>query len=217
MKRAVDLCTSAVALVVLAPVMAVIAVVVRLSMGSPVFFVQQRAGRDAVPFGLLKFRTMRHAGSDDLNPLHDMDRITRIGRVLRRTSLDELPSLINVLRGDMSLVGPRPLPVTYVARYTPAQARRLAVRPGLTGWAVVHGRNHLGWDERFDLDCWYVDHRSLLLDLRILLRTVGVVFGGVGVNRDERTTMDEFRPAASSGADADQSRESVDHRTDTHG
>ena len=132
-----------------------------------------------------------------------MQRTTALGSWLRRTSVDELPSLINVLRGDMSLVGPRPLPLTYLERYTVEQARRLTVPPGLTGWAVVNGRNAIGWDERFDLDCWYVDHQSLWLDLRIIVATVRVVVLGRGVNHDEHTTMTEFRGASPPNRPAD--------------
>lgn len=192
MKRAFDVTVAAVALVVLAPVIAVTAIVVRLAMGSPVLFRQRRAGHQGRPFTLLKFRTMRRPRPGEDGPEHDDARTGRLGRVLRATSLDELPSLLNVLRGDMSLVGPRPLPEAYVPRYTPEQARRLAVRPGLTGWAVVHGRNLLSWEERFVLDCWYVDHRSFGLDLRILARSVVMVLRRTGVNHSDGVTMHEF-------------------------
>lgn len=192
-KRLVDIVVSAVALLLLSPVLIVVAVMVRLRMGTPVLFRQARAGRNGAPFEMLKFRTMRDPLPGEDAPVFDMQRITALGRVLRRTSIDELPSLINVLRGDMSLVGPRPLPVEYVGRYSAQQARRLEVRPGLTGWAVVHGRNQLDWADRFELDVWYVDHQSLLLDCRVLVRTVGLVLRGSGVNHDASTTMTEFR------------------------
>ena len=216
-KRLLDIVVSSLALLLLSPVLIAVALVVRVSMGSPVLFVHERAGRGAVPFGLMKFRTMRHPGPDESAPVHDMNRITPLGRFLRRTSLDELPSLVNVLRGELSLVGPRPLPVAYVSRYTPDQARRLDVRPGLTGWAVVHGRNLVDWDERFEFDCWYIDHQSLLLDLRILGRTVGIVLGGVGVNRSDRTTMDEFRSDASLAPGSALRAKPVEPKTDPHG
>ena len=192
MKRAIDLLLASVALVLLSPLLLVAAVLVRLTMGSPIIFRQSRAGSSGVPFELLKFRTMKQALPGEDAPEHDSTRLTAVGRLLRRTSVDELPSLLNVLRGDLSIVGPRPLPVAYVDRYTPEQARRLLVKPGLTGWAVVHGRNAVGWDERFELDCWYVDHRSLVLDLRIIARTVLLVLNGSGVNHGAGITMTEF-------------------------
>jgi lipopolysaccharide/colanic/teichoic acid biosynthesis glycosyltransferase len=191
-KRVIDLAVGLAALVVLAPVIAVVAVVVRLRLGLPVLFCQTRAGRDGRPFTLYKFRTMRPAGDGEDGPQHDAARLTRLGRVLRATSLDELPSLVNVVRGDMSLVGPRPLPMHYLPRYTPRQALRLQVRPGITGWAVIHGRNLLSWEERLELDCWYVEHRSLRLDLQVLWRTLGMVLRRTGVNHAEGVTMTEF-------------------------
>jgi len=193
MKRLLDVSVALVALVIVAPVLAVASLAIWLTMGTPVLFRQERAGRGGVPFALLKFRTMRTAGPGEEGPEYDMDRITPLGRLLRRTSVDELPSLLNVLRGEMSLVGPRPLPVQYTERYSTQQRRRLEVRPGLTGWAVVNGRNQLPWDERFELDCWYVDHQSMLLDLRIIARTAGIVVGGKNVNHSEQVTMTEFR------------------------
>lgn len=192
MKRSIDVLVASVALTVLAPVLLLAAVAVGLTTGRPVLFRQQRAGHNGVPFGMLKFRTMREAAPGMDGPEHDLLRVTPIGRFLRRSSIDELPSLINVLRGEMSLVGPRPLPLSYVDRYSTEQARRLSVVPGLTGWAVVHGRNELSWDERFALDVWYVDHQSTVLDLRILLRTVSLVLRGSGVNHSEHITMTEF-------------------------
>jgi lipopolysaccharide/colanic/teichoic acid biosynthesis glycosyltransferase len=193
MKRVLDVVVSSIALVVALPVLVVVAAVVRLRMGSPVVFRQVRAGRGGRPFGLYKFRTMRAALPGEEGPEFDGLRTTRLGRFLRSTSLDELPELVNVLVGHMSLVGPRPLPMSYVERYSPEQARRLEVRPGLTGWAVVHGRNHLSWDERFSLDCWYVDHRSFALDLKIIGRTVGLVLRREGINHEGDITMTEFK------------------------
>lgn len=196
MKRFIDVVVASVALVLLSPLMFAAALAVKLTLGSPVLFRHQRAGRRGQAFELLKFRTMREAHPGEQGSTHDLQRVSRLGRLLRRTSVDELPSLLNVLRGELTLVGPRPLPMSYVERYTPEQARRLQVRPGLTGWAVVHGRNRVSWEQRFELDCWYVDHQSLLLDLRILLRSVGLVLRGTGVNHGSAITMSEFRGAA---------------------
>ena len=192
MKRALDVTIASVALVLLSPVMIVAGLGVWLTTGSPILFRQARAGRNGACFDVLKFRTMRRARVGEDGPEHDLARATPLGLLVRRASVDELPSLFNVLRGEMSIVGPRPLPVAYVERYTHAQARRLEVLPGLTGWAVVHGRNRLGWGERFALDTWYVDNRSFLLDLRIIWLTVSLVLRGENVNHDGNTTMTEF-------------------------
>jgi len=192
-KRGGDLAAASVGLVVAAPVLAVIAVAVRRSMGPPVLFRQQRAGRDAVPFALLKIRTMRDPLPGEELFTSDEVRLTPLGRRLRAWSLDELPQLVNVLRGEMSLVGPRPLPTAYVDRYSPEQRRRLEATPGITGWAQVNGRNAVDWDERLQLDVWYVDHVSLALDLRILWRTVRQVLSGHGVSAEGHATMPEFR------------------------
>ena len=168
------------------PFLAIIALVVRLHMGSPVLFHQVRPGWHGRPFTLIKFRTMRAgAGSD-------AERLTAFGRWLRRSSLDELPELFNILRGEMALVGPRPLLMEYLPRYTAEQARRHAVRPGLTGWAQVHGRNALTWEEKFRLDVWYVDHHNTWLDLRILALTLWQVVQGRGVSSDGHATMPLF-------------------------
>ncbi len=172
LKRALDLALASTGLLAAAPVLAGVAAAVRLGIGSPVLFRQRRPGLHGRPFLLAKFRTMTDARGPDGRPLPDEQRLTRLGRLLRATSLDELPQLWNVLRGDMSLVGPRPLLMEYLERYTPEQARRHEVKPGLTGWAAVNGRNALSWDEKFALDVWYVDHRSLTLDLEVLARTV---------------------------------------------
>ena len=186
---------AAVAFVVLSPVMAVIAVLVRVRLGAPVLFRQERAGVGGRPFTILKFRTMTDARDPATGALlPDEQRLTPFGRMLRSTSLDELPELWNVVRGDMALVGPRPLPVRYLERYTDEERRRHDVRPGLTGWAQVHGRNAVGWDERLALDVWYVEHRSVWLDLRILLRTASLVLRRHGINEEGSATMQELRP-----------------------
>src|ERR1700678_1464394 len=171
-KRTLDVLVAAAALVALSPLLAVIAVLVRIFMGSPVLFRQVRPGYKERPFTCLKFRTMTDKRDANGNLLPDGDRLTRLGRLLRRTSLDELPELINVLRGEMSLVGPRPLLMQYLDRYTPEQRRRHAVKPGITGWAQVNGRNALDWERKFDLDLWYVDHQTFWLDIRILSKTL---------------------------------------------
>lgn len=191
-KRALDVVVAAVGLVLLAPVFAGVAVAVRIRLGAPVLFVQVRPGRHGVPFGLLKFRTMSDARGPDGELLPDAARLSRLGRALRRSSLDELPELVNVLRGDMSLVGPRPLLTEYLDRYTPEQARRHEVRPGITGWAQVNGRNDTTWEERFAHDLHYVEHRSFALDLRILARTIVQVFRGAGVTQTGQATMARF-------------------------
>ena len=188
-KRAVDLCLGAVGLIATAPVQAGIAVAVLLTLGRPILFRQRRPGRDGEIFELLKFRTMRHPETE-----HDTDeqRLTSIGKLLRASSLDELPSLWNVLRGDMSLVGPRPLLVEYLDLYTQEQARRHEVRPGITGLAQVRGRNELDWHDKFDLDVDYVDRRCLLLDLTILLQTVHTVAMRRGISRSGYATVPVF-------------------------
>ncbi len=183
-KRIVDVVMSGVALILLSPVLVAIAVLVRFRLGRPVLFRQVRPGLEGKPFEMLKFRTMTDAMGADGQLLPDADRIHPFGERLRRTSLDELPELINVLRGDMSLVGPRPLLMRYLDRYSPEQARRHDVRPGLTGLAQVSGRNGLSWDERFDLDVHYVDHRSLTLDLTIMAKTITTITSGHGVAAD---------------------------------
>jgi sugar transferase EpsL len=171
-KRILDLAGAILGLVVFGLPMVVVAALIRLRMGSPVLYQVIRPGLHAEPFLLHKFRTMRDLVDAAGRPLSDKERITPLGRILRKTSLDELPQLVNVLNGDMSLVGPRPLMIEYLKLYTPQQARRLEVKPGITGLAQIKGRNTLSWDERFALDVWYVDHASLVLDLRILLQTI---------------------------------------------
>jgi lipopolysaccharide/colanic/teichoic acid biosynthesis glycosyltransferase len=192
-KRLLDLALAASALLVVSPVLVVIAGLVGLKLGRPVLFRQQRPGKDGRPFTACKFRTMIDVCDAGGRPLPDADRLTPFGRWLRGTSLDELPMLVNVLKGDMSLVGPRPLLMHYLERYTPGQARRHEVRPGVTGWAQVNGRNALSWEEKFRLDVWYVDNISLRLDLWILLRTVAFVIRREGISADSHVTMDEFR------------------------
>ena len=192
LKRVIDVLGASAALVVLSPLLAVVAVLVRARMGPPVLFRQLRPGRDGRPFELTKFRTMTDRRGPDGALLPDAERLTALGRFLRRTSIDELPELVNVVRGDMSLVGPRPLLMEYLPRYSPEQARRHEVRPGITGWTQVNGRNALTWDEKFALDVWYVDHRSTRLDLEILGRTVSQVLSGHGVSAPGHATMEPF-------------------------
>jgi sugar transferase EpsL len=191
-KRGFDVVGAGAALVVLSPLLAVLAVLVRLRMGAPVLFRQPRPGLHGQIFEILKFRTMTDARDAWGELLPDADRLTGFGRFLRRSSLDELPELVNVLRGEMSLVGPRPLRVEYLPLYSPEQARRHDVRPGITGWAQVNGRNAVSWSEKFELDVWYVDHRSLRLDLKILWATVAEVVGGRGISAEGHATMELF-------------------------
>jgi lipopolysaccharide/colanic/teichoic acid biosynthesis glycosyltransferase len=179
-------------LVLLSPVLAGVAIAVGLVLGRPVLFRQERSGRGGRRFHIVKFRTMAEAHDEDGRPLPDDQRLTRLGRALRALSIDELPELWNVARGEMSLVGPRPLPSKYDARYSPEQARRLQVLPGITGWAQVNGRNATSWEERFTLDLWYVDNWSLGLDARILCRTVTSVAGRSGISFAGHATMPEF-------------------------
>jgi lipopolysaccharide/colanic/teichoic acid biosynthesis glycosyltransferase len=190
-QRAVDIVVAAAILVVLSPVMALVAVAVAAGLGRPVLFRQQRPGRHGRAFTLVKFRTMRDV-DERRGLVTDADRLTRLGRALRSTSLDELPTMWNVLRGEMSLVGPRPLLMRYLDRFTPEQARRQLVRPGVTGLAQVSGRNALSWEDKFALDVWYVDHRSLALNGRILARTVRALLRREGVAAPGQSTMSEF-------------------------
>jgi len=192
-KRLMDLLVASILGVVLSPVIALVAFAVRLSSGSPILFRQARPGRDGEIFTLLKFRTMRDATDDSGRVLSDGERLTGVGKFLRRTSLDELPEFVNIIRGQMSFVGPRPLLVEYLPLYSPKQARRHEVRPGLTGLAQVSGRNALTWDEKFALDVQYVDNWSLRLDLWILWRTFSMVLTGRGVNADGHATVEPFR------------------------
>lgn len=187
MKRLLDILLVVAAAPLWLPLMLVVALAVRVRLGAPVFFTQGRAGLNGRPFRIVKFRSMREGSGSDA------ERLTRFGRFLRASSLDEIPELLLVLRGTMSLVGPRPLPTAYLPRYSPEQARRHEVRPGITGWAQVNGRNLLSWDEKFRHDVWYVDHRSLALDLKILLLTVATVFRHTGISAAGEATMGEFK------------------------
>lgn len=191
-KRCLDLLLATATVPLWAPLFAVIALLVRVNLGLPVFFRQERAGRGGRPFCLIKFRSMRELRAADGTLLPDEARLTGFGKWLRSTSLDELPQLWNVLLGEMSLVGPRPLLMRYLPRYSGDQARRHEVPPGLTGWCQVNGRNALSWDKKFDLDTWYVAHRSLGLDLLILLMTVRQVLIRRGISAADHTTMPEF-------------------------
>lgn len=200
MKRAFDLVVSLALLVALAPILALLALLIRGKLGSPVLFRQVRPGLGAQPFEMMKFRTMTDERGPDGELLADAVRLTRFGQFLRASSLDELPGLVNVVRGDMSLVGPRPLLMQYVPLYDATQFRRHEVRPGITGWAQVNGRNALGWDEKFAHDVWYVDNRSFLLDLRILWMTAMKVVRRDGISAAGEATMPVFRGNA--GRDA---------------
>ena len=193
MKRAFDILISCLLLVALLPLILLICALVKCIHGSPVLFLQMRPGHNGVPFQMIKFRTMLDAQGADGQPLPDSKRLTRFGRFLRSTSLDELPELLNVLRGEMSLVGPRPLLMEYLQEYTDEQNRRHEVRPGLTGWAQVNGRNAIAWEERFAMDVWYVDNHSFLLDLKILAMTFFAVLNRRGVTAEGHATMPPFR------------------------
>jgi sugar transferase EpsL len=191
-KRAIDLAAIAIALVLISPLVIPIAILVKLKLGSPILFSQDRPGHQGQLFKMYKFRTMTDDRDSDGNLLSDRDRLTSFGRFLRSTSLDELPELFNVLKGDMSLVGPRPLLVRYLDRYTPEQSRRHEVKPGITGWAQINGRNAISWEEKFKLDVWYVDNVSLFLDIKILLLTLWKVFKRDGISQEGNATMEEF-------------------------
>ncbi len=193
MKRLVDILAAGIGLIVLSPLMAWLAWRVRKHLGSPVLFRQTRPGLHGKPFEMIKFRTMRDAIDGHGNPLPDAERLTPFGQWLRASSLDELPELWNVLKGDMSLVGPRPLLMEYLPLYNERQRRRHDVRPGITGWAQVNGRNAISWAQRFELDTWYVEHRSLGLDLRILWLTVRKVLNRDGISAEGEATMERFR------------------------
>jgi len=191
-KRAFDLIGAIAGLLVLAPVLLVVTTLVRIFLGAPLLFRKQRPGKDGKLFTCLKFRTMTEARNAEGRLLADADRMTRFGRFLRSFSIDELPELINVVRGEMSLVGPRPLLPKYLDRYTPAQMRRHQVKPGITGWAQVNGRNGIDWDRKFELDLWYIDHHNLWLDFVILARTLAQFFNPDGISNSGHVTMPEF-------------------------
>lgn len=192
MKRLIDIAVSFVLLLCLFPLLLTLTALVRVRLGSPVVFRQQRPGLHGKPFVLCKFRSMSDEKDESGNLLPDHVRLGSFGQLLRRLSFDELPQLWNVLKGDMSLIGPRPLLMQYLERYSPHQARRHEVRPGITGWAQVNGRNALSWEERFELDVWYVDHQSGLLDLKILWMTLGKLFSSRDVSAEGHVTMPEF-------------------------
>ena len=193
LKRAFDIVFSAGWLIGFAPLLLVVAILVRLRLGSPVLFIQERPGLRAKPFRMVKFRTMTDARGPDGALLPDEQRLTPFGKFLRSSTLDEFPEMWNVLLGDMSVVGPRPLLMRYVPRYDAFQARRMEVKPGVTGWAQVNGRNSLTWEEKFALDVWYVDHRTFWLDTKIVVMTFFKVFARSGINSDKAATMEEFR------------------------
>jgi lipopolysaccharide/colanic/teichoic acid biosynthesis glycosyltransferase len=187
-----DIIASFLGLVVLSPIIIITAILVAMFMGSPIFYKQVRAGRDGIPFTMIKFRTMVDAVDEHGNDLPDEERLTKVGKIMRKFSIDELPELWNVLKGDMSVVGPRPLYIKYIPRYNDRQKKRLQIRPGLTGWSQVNGRNSLTWENRFEMDVWYVENRSFMLDVKILFKTIGVVFMAKGINQEGHATMQEF-------------------------
>ncbi|WP_114961222.1 sugar transferase [Tritonibacter mobilis] len=191
-KRGLDILGAGLGLLLFSPILAFVAWKIRRQMGAPVLFRQTRPGRDGRPFQMVKFRTMRDAVDADGTPLPDSERMTPLGRFLRSSSLDELPELWNVLKGDMSLVGPRPLLMDYLPLYSAEQARRHDVRPGVTGWAQINGRNAISWDEKFALDVWYVDNRSLWLDLKIIWLTIRKVVKREGISAAGEATMSKF-------------------------
>jgi lipopolysaccharide/colanic/teichoic acid biosynthesis glycosyltransferase len=192
-KRLFDLISSFVGLLFLLPVIVLIVLLVRLKIGSPIFFKQRRPGLNGEIFNIVKLRTMNNDRDKNGNLISDEIRLTKFGKFLRSTSLDELPGLWNVLKGDMSLVGPRPLLVEYLPLYSVKQSRRHEVRPGITGWAQVNGRNAISWDEKFELDVWYVDNQSIWLDVKILWLTVKKVIRREGVNKDGHATTEYFK------------------------
>ncbi len=203
LKRILDFCAALFGLVVLGVPLLITALLVRVTLGSPVLFRQERPGRRGQPFIMLKFRSMTDQRDPQGELLPDEDRMTSFGRALRRASVDELPELLNVLKGDMSLVGPRPLLTEYLPLYNQTQARRHEVRPGITGWSQVNGRNAVDWETRLAQDVWYVDHHSLWLDFRILLRTVSQVMKAEGVSQEGRATKDRFSGSPASGSNSE--------------
>ncbi len=191
-KRTIDIVCSGLGLIVLSPILLITAVLIRIKLGSPIFFTQDRLGKDGKVFKMIKFRTMLDAVDKWGEPLPDEERMTSFGQLLRSTSIDELPELINVFKGDMSLVGPRPLLVEYKELYSPEQFRRHEVRPGITGWAQVNGRNNISWCKKFELDVWYIDNKSLLMDMKILIMTVLKVIKRADINQDGEVTVEDF-------------------------
>jgi sugar transferase EpsL len=192
LKRLFDIFFSLGWLLIFSPLLITVAILVRIKLGSPIFFVQERPGRGGKPFRMIKFRTMTDERDANGQLLSDEIRLTPFGKFLRSTTLDEFPEMINVLLGDMSVVGPRPLLMRYLPRYNAFQARRMEVKPGVTGWAQVNGRNALSWNEKFAMDVWYVEHQSFWLDLKIVVQTFFVVFRRRGINSEKAATMEEF-------------------------
>lgn len=192
-KRIIDLFLAIPAFLFFSPVIIFIAILIRITMGPNVFFYQKRPGLYGNPFNIHKFRTMRKSFDKHGHPLPDRNRITRLGKILRSASLDELPELFNVIKGDMSIVGPRPLLMQYLDRYTPEQARRHKVKPGITGWAQINGRNAMTWEQKFEYDVWYVDNRSLRLDLKIIAYTIWKIIKQEGINQPGQATAEEFK------------------------
>lgn len=193
MKRILDILVSIIALIILLPIIIIFCILIRLKLGSPIFFTQVRPGLHGKPFKMIKFRTMTDARDDNGNLLDDSQRLTPFGKLLRSTSIDELPELINVIKGDMSLVGPRPLLMEYLPLYSEHQHKRHLVRPGITGWAQVNGRNAISWEQKFDYDVWYVNNQSLLLDLKILALTVKKVLVREGISAEQHVTIERFK------------------------
>ena len=198
-KRVIDMLLSAIALLVLLPIFFILAVLVRVKLGNPVFFSQERPGRDEKVFRMYKFRSMTDIRDEHGELLPDEERLTHFGAMLRATSLDELPELWNIFKGDMSIVGPRPLLVKYLPRYNERQRRRHEVRPGLTGWAQVNGRNAISWEQKFEYDVEYVERESFWFDMKILLMTVGKVLHRSGINQEGSATMEEFLGSETNG------------------
>jgi len=193
MKRLFDLVLASVLLIIFFPLLFLVPIIVRVMLGSPIFFRQQRPGLHGKPFNIVKFRSMRDEFNGNGELLPDVERLSPFGRLLRRSSLDELPQLWNVLKGELSFVGPRPLLMEYLSLYSDDQARRHEVKPGITGWAQVNGRNAISWEEKFEYDVWYVDHYSFLLDLKILWMTLLKVVRSEGVSQEDHVTMEKFR------------------------
>jgi sugar transferase EpsL len=192
-KQIFDTFLSLVGLIILLPILIIVSMIIFFTIGYPVIFSQIRPGLSTIPFTFYKFRTMTHEKDNNGNLLPDKNRLTKLGKFLRKTSLDELPSLLNVLKGDMSLVGPRPLLMEYLDRYSPAQARRHEIKPGITGWAQINGRNDISWEEKFTLDVWYVDNQSFWLDMKILFITIWKVLKGEGISHIDHVTMEKFQ------------------------
>jgi lipopolysaccharide/colanic/teichoic acid biosynthesis glycosyltransferase len=192
LKRAVDILLSLIAMIILLPFMIIISVIVYFKLGAPIFFIQERPGLNGKTFKIIKFRSMLNSIDKNGKMLSEAERLTKFGKALRSTSLDELTELINVLKGDMSLVGPRPLLVEYLPLYSERQSKRHNARPGITGWAQVNGRNAISWEKKFELDIWYLENQSLLLDFKIIFMTIGKVLNRVGINQDDSITMDRF-------------------------